>query len=219
MQLLTMSISITLIIIIITAIISFMAFSNQELLNKLIFYPPAISKEKQWYRFFSNGLIHADIGHLAFNMISLYMFGGLVEDAFLQIFGNSGKLLYLVMYISALAVCLIPTYMSHKDNYYYRSLGASGAVSAVVFAGVFLVPEQKIGLFFIPPIIPGFIFGPLYLVLTAYLSKRGGGNINHSAHLWGALYGIAFLIVMCVALHTEFHPVDNFLQRVQASLS
>src|SRR6187455_3435987 len=104
MQLLTMSISITLIIIIITAIISFMAFSNQELLNKLIFYPPAISKEKQWYRFFSNGLIHADIGHLAFNMISLYMFGALVEDGFLQIFGDSGKLLYLVMYISALAV-------------------------------------------------------------------------------------------------------------------
>ncbi|HYK46799.1 MAG TPA: rhomboid family intramembrane serine protease [Parafilimonas sp.] len=208
--------SITVIIVIITAIISFMAFSNQELLNKLIFYPPAISREKQWYRFFSNGLIHADIGHLAFNMISLYMFGGLVEDAFLQIFGDSGKLLYLVMYISALAVCLIPTYMSHKDDHYYRSLGASGAVSAVVFAGVFLFPEQKIGLFFIPPIIPGFIFGPLYLVLTAYLAKRGGGGINHSAHLWGALYGIAFLILMCVALRTDFNPIDNFVQSVKA---
>ena len=207
--------SITVIIIIITGIISFMAFSNQELLNKLIFYPPAISKEKQWYRFFSNGLIHADIGHLAFNMISLYMFGGLVEDAFLQIFGDSGKLLYLVMYISALAVCLIPTYMSHKDNHFYRSLGASGAVSAVVFAGVFLFPQQKIGLFFIPPIIPGFIFGPLYLVLTAYLAKRGGGNINHSAHLWGALYGIAFLIVMSFGLHTEFNPIDNFVTSVK----
>ena len=213
-----MSISITLIIIIITAIISFLAFSNQELLNKLIFYPPAISKEKQWYRFFSNGLIHADIGHLAFNMISLYMFGALVEDGFLQIFGDSGKLLYLVMYISALAVCLIPTYMSHKDDHYYRSLGASGAVSAVVFAGVFLAPDQKIGLFFIPPIIPGFIFGPLYLVLTAYLAKRGGGGINHSAHLWGALYGIAFLIVMSLALHTEFNPIDNFVQSVKAYL-
>ena len=211
-----MSISITLIIIIITAIISFMAFSNQELLNKLIFYPPAISKEKQWYRFFSNGLIHADIGHLAFNMISLYMFGALVEDGFLQIFGDSGKLLYLVMYISALAVCLIPTYMSHKDDHYYRSLGASGAVSAVVFAGVFLAPDQKIGLFFIPPIIPGFIFGPLYLVLTAYLAKRGGGGINHSAHLWGALYGIAFLIVMSLALHTDINPIDNFVQSVKA---
>jgi membrane associated rhomboid family serine protease len=109
--------------------------------------------------------------------------------------------------------------MAHKDNYYYRSLGASGAVSAVVFVGVFLAPEQKIGLFFIPPIIPGWIFGPLYLILTAYLAKRGGGNINHSAHLWGALYGIAFLIIMCLALHTAFNPFDNFLQRVQSSLS
>src|SRR5215471_1830433 len=208
--------SITLIIIIITAIISFIAFSNHELLNKLIFYPPAISKDREWYRFFSNGLIHADIGHLAFNMISLYMFGGLVEAAFVQIFGDSGKLLYLVMYISSLAICLIPTYMSQKDNYYYRSLGASGAVSAVVFVGVFLFPDQKIGLFFIPPIIPGFIFGPLYLILTAYLAKRGGGNINHSAHLWGALYGIAFLIVLSAALHTGFNPVDNFVQSVKA---
>ena len=89
----------------------------------------------------------------------------------------------------------------------------------VVFAGVFLIPEQKIGLFFIPPIIPGFIFGPLYLILTAYLAKRGGGNINHSAHLWGALYGITFLIVMCFALHTTFNPLNNFLQRVEGYLS
>jgi len=213
---LTMTMSITLIIIIITAIISFMAFSNHELSNKLIFYPPAIAKENEWYRFFSNGLIHADIGHLAFNMISLYMFGDLVETIFVQIFGNSGKLLYLVMYITALAICLIPTYMKQKENYYYRSLGASGAVSAVVFAGIFLFPDQKIGLFFIPPIIPGFIFGPIYLALTAYLAKRGGGNINHSAHLWGALYGIAFLILMSTALHTGFSPIDHFIQSVKA---
>ena len=210
--------SITLIIIIITAIISFLAFSNQELINKLIFYPPAISKQNEWYRFFSNGLIHADIGHLVFNMISLYMFGDLVENAFTQIFRDSGKLLYLAMYITALAVCLIPTYITHRNNYYYKSLGASGAVSAVVFAGIFLVPDQKIGLFFIPPIIPGFIFGPLYLVITAYLAKRGGGNINHSAHLWGALYGVAFLIVMSVALHTSFDPIDNFVQSIKSYL-
>ena len=211
-----MSLSITLIIVIITAIISFMAFSNQEMLNKLIFYPPAISKEREWYRFFSNGLIHADLGHLAFNMISLYMFGDFVETAFAQVFGDSGKVLYLVMYITALAVCLVPTYISQKDNYYYRSLGASGAVSAVVFVGIFLYPDQKIGLFFIPPIIPGFIFGPIYLIATAYLAKRGSGNINHSAHLWGALYGIAFLIVLSAALHTGFSPIDHFIESVKA---
>ncbi len=214
-----MSLSITIIIIIITCVISFIAFSNQELMNKLIFYPPAITEQKQWYRFFSNGLIHADFGHLAFNMFSFYLFGGLVEGAFNQIFGNSGTLLYIILYVSALAVCLIPTYISNKANHYYRSLGASGAVSAVVFAGIFIYPEQQIGFFIIPPIIPGFIFGPLYLILTAYLAKRGGSGINHSAHLWGALYGIAFLIVMSLALHTGFNPIQHFIQSIQAYFS
>lgn len=210
-----MSFSITILIIIITAVISFMAFSNHELMDKLIFYPPDISQRKQWYRFFSNGLIHADIGHLAFNMFSFYFFGDLVNQAFTQIFGNTGTLLYLIMYVSALAVCLIPTYMSNKENYYYRSLGASGAVSAVIFVGIFLLPANPIQMFFIPIGIPGFVFGPLYLIITAYLNKRGGGGINHSAHLWGALYGIAFFIVMSFALHTGFNPLTNFVQAVQ----
>jgi membrane associated rhomboid family serine protease len=213
-----MSISITLIIIIITAIISFMAFSNAELMNKLIFYPPDIAQRKQWYRFFSNGLIHADIGHLAFNMISLYFFGDLVNDAFSSntLFGNMGSLLYLIMYVSALAVCLVPTYTKNKENYYYRSLGASGAVSAVIFSGILLYPAAPLSFFFLPLQIPGFIFGPLYLIITAYLNKRGGGGINHSAHLWGALYGIAFTIVLCFALKTGFNPLTQFAQAVKA---
>jgi membrane associated rhomboid family serine protease len=213
-----MSMSITLIIIVITAIVSFAAFSNEELKQKLIFYPPAISQRREWYRFFTHGLIHANIAHLVFNLYAFYSFGTFVEGAFGQIFGDSGKLLYLVMYITAIAAASIPEYMAQRDNYYYQSLGASGAVSGVIFAAIFLDPLAKVGLFFIPPIIPGFIFGPLYLVLTAYLAKRGGGGINHSAHLWGALYGIAFLIVMSLALHTEFNPIDNFVQSVKAYL-
>jgi membrane associated rhomboid family serine protease len=211
-----MSFSITIIIIIITAVISFMAFNNRELMDKLIFYPPDIANRKQWYRFFSNGLIHADIGHLAFNMLSLYFFGDLVNRAFSQIFGNTGTLLYLIMYVSALAICLIPTYMSNKENHYYRSLGASGAVSAVIFAGIFLFPQAPLSFFFLPIQIPGFIFGPLYLIITAYLNKRGGGGINHSAHLWGALYGIAFLVALSFALQTGFNPFTNFVQSVQS---
>jgi membrane associated rhomboid family serine protease len=214
---LKMTISITIIIIVITAVISFLAFSNHELMDKLIFYPPDIARRKQWYRFFSNGLIHADIAHLAFNMISFYFFGDLVNQAFAQIFGNStGTLLYLAMYISALAVCLIPTYMSNKENYYYRSLGASGAVSAVIFAGLFLFPQAPLSFFFIPIRIPGFIFGPLYLIISAYWSRKGTSHINHSAHLWGALYGIAFLIVFSFALQTGFNPLTNFVQSVRS---
>lgn len=210
-----MSINITIIIIILTAVVSFAGFRDPVIIDKLIFSPPDISRRNQWYRFFSNGLIHADFGHLAFNMLSLYFFGDHVNQAFTQIFGSPGTLLYILMYISSLAVCLIPTYMSNKDNYYYRSLGASGAISAVIFAGIFVDPQLPIGLLFLPFSMPGFIFGPLYLIISAYLAKRGGSHINHSAHLWGALYGIVFLIVLSFALHTGFNPMTNFVSSVR----
>ena len=210
---------ITITIIIITCVVSFMAFSNQAIIDKLIFYPPAISNDKQWYRFFTCGLIHADIGHLAFNMFSLYLFGkgvkGIsVEGKFREIFSDTGPLLYSLLYISALAVCLLPTYSKHKNNSHYRSLGASGAVSAVVFVGILLYPTAKIGLFIIPPVIPAFIFAPIYLVITAYLDKKGDSGINHSAHLWGAIYGIAFLIVTSYFL-SDYRPLANFIEEVK----
>jgi membrane associated rhomboid family serine protease len=190
-----MTLSITIIIIIVTALISFSAFRNEKIMNDLIFYPPAVAQNKQYYRFITCGFIHADIAHLAFNMISLYLFGELVERQFALIFGTGGKLLYLLMYLLALAVCLLPTYFKNKNNQNYRSLGASGAVSAVVFAGLMISPYMKVGLFIIPPVIPGFVFGPLYLIISAWLDRKGGGNINHSAHIWGALFGVAFLII------------------------
>ena len=210
--------SVTIIIIILTCIISVTAFSNPKIIDDLIFYPPAIDRQKQWYRFFTNGFIHADIGHLAFNMLSLYLFGDLVEKAFGDIFGIKGKLIYILLYVIALAVCLIPTYSKNKENYYYKSLGASGAVSAVIFAGILLFPLTKIYLFFIPIGIPGFIFGPIYLFVSAYLSKKGGDNINHSAHIWGALFGVAYLVVLCYAL-SDFKPVQHFIEDIQSFFS
>src|SRR5690606_32455000 len=179
--------SITIIIVIITALISISAFSNPRIIDDLIFYPPAITQRNQWYRFFSCGLIHADAAHLIFNMLSLYLFGRFVEAHFVQLFGNLGKPLYLGMYVLALFFSLLPTFIKHRHNYHYRSLGASGAVSAVVFAGLLLAPYVEVGFFIIPPFIPGFIFAPLYLVVSAILEKKGGGNINHSAHIFGAL--------------------------------
>lgn len=210
-----MQITITLIIIIITCIVSFTAFQNNKITGDLIFYPPAINKNKQWYRFITCGFIHADFGHLAFNMFSLFLFGKLVEDAFTQIFEDNGKMLYIIFYMTALAASLVPTYSREKDNSNYYSLGASGAVSAVVFAGIFLYPLDKIGLFIIPPIIPGFIFAPIYLFASAWMSKKGGDNINHSAHIWGAIYGVAFLIVMSLTL-SNFNPITHFIDEVKS---
>lgn len=206
--------SITLIIIIITCIVSFTAFSNGKVYDDLIFYPPAVTYDKQWYRFFSCGLIHADWGHLIFNMFSLYFFGKILEETFNSIFFEKGKIFYLLLYISSLFFCLLPTYAKHKDDGSYRSLGASGAVSAVVFAAILAYPLNKIGLFFIPPIIPGFIFGIIYLAVSSYLDKRGGDNINHSAHIWGALYGIAFFIVMAYAF-SDYPVLKMFIMQIQ----
>lgn len=188
--------SITLIIIIMTSIVSFTAFNNQKVMDDLIFYPPAVKQKKQYYRFFTCGIIHANIPHLLFNMYSFWIFGEYVEIRFMTLFGTSGKFLYLLMYITALAFCLLPTYIKNIDNYYYKSLGASGAVSAVIFSFIFLEPTRGIGLIFLPRdmMLPGFAFGAIYLIISSYMDRKGGGNINHSAHLWGSLYGIIFLV-------------------------
>lgn len=213
-----MQLSITLIIIIITCLVSIGGFTNQKIINDLIFYPPAITKQNQWYRFFTCGLIHADFAHLAFNMISLYLFGDFVEKGFVTVFAGQGKILYLLMYVLALFVCLLPTFAKHKNDYYYRSLGASGAVSAVIFVGILLEPRNRIGLFFIPPIIPGYVFGPLYLIASSYFERKSRDNINHSAHFWGAIFGIAFVVAMAYILKTEYHPIEEFIWRVKSDL-
>ena len=208
-------ISITLIIIISTVIVSVIAFNNSQVMDNLIFYPPAVSEKNQYYRFITCGFIHADIGHLAFNMISFYLFSnGLVEPAFIQFFGDYGRAMLLLMYVLALIVCLLPTYWKNKTNENYRSLGASGAVSAVVFAGIMISPLSQLGFFIIPPVIPGFVFGPLYLILSAYMDRRGGDNINHSAHIWGALFGVIFIII-ATKLYSDYDVWTNFIDDVK----
>jgi len=210
--------TITLTILIITVALSLFGFANKKVIDDFIFYPPAIKNNNEWWRFMTNGFIHADLGHLAFNMFSMYMFGNIVEKIFIDLFHEKGKALYLAMYLTALVVCLIPTYIMQRNSNNYRSLGASGAVSAVIFAGIFLAPTTiKIGLFIIPPIIPGFIFGPLYLLMTIYMSKRGGDNINHSAHFWGSVWGVGFLIIAC-KIFPGFDPIQNFVSKVSTSL-
>lgn len=205
--------NVTLVIIIITCIVSFLAFQNEQIIDELIFYPPAINNQKQWYRFITCGFIHADFMHLVFNMYSLWMFGGAVEDAFTRIFGSMGEAYYVFLYLSSLVACLMPTYSKNIDNYYYRSLGASGAVSAIVFAFIFIDPAEKMYLLILPIPAPAFLFGAIYLALSAYLAKKGTSNINHSAHLWGAIYGIVFLILTSY-FFSDFRAVEWFVKQV-----
>jgi membrane associated rhomboid family serine protease len=210
--------SITLYITIITVGVSILAMYNHALMDKLIFHPYSVHNNNEWYRFFTCGLVHADFMHLAFNMFSFYMFGDYIEQYFAMIFGRSGSSMYIILYVSSLLVCLIPTYLNHYKQYNYNSLGASGAVSAIVFVGIFLQPTMQIGFFIIPPIIPGFIFGPIYLGLTAYLAKNGQGGINHSAHLWGSLYGVVFLIITSYFIG-NFNVLSAFVEQISVYLS
>ncbi|MDR3713622.1 MAG: rhomboid family intramembrane serine protease [Puia sp.] len=211
-----MSITITLALIIITCLVSFGAFNNAKVFDELIFYPPAVANDRQYYRFFTCGFIHANYMHLGFNMYSFWIFGQYVEKEFFWYFGEKGKWLYLLMYLSSLFFCLLPTYFKNRENYNYRSLGASGAVSAVIFAFIFLNPLQGLGIIIIPNIyIPGFIFGILYLVLSTVLDRRGGGQVNHSAHIWGALYGIAFLLVAGL-LFSDHNILMEFVSKIRS---
>ena len=214
-----MTISLTLAIIIFTSLVSITTFGNRKMVQELIFYPPAITKQGQWYRFFTCGLLHADWEHLLFNMLSLYLFGATVENYFKSelLFGEMGQVFYMVLYILALLFSLIPTFFKHRNDYQYRSLGASGAVSAIVFAGILFNPTAKLGFFLIPPIIPGYIFGPLYLLLSTWLEKKGKDNINHSAHIWGALFGIGFTVLLATIWQTEYQPWQQMVEKIMRS--
>jgi len=206
--------SITLIIIIVTVITSFFAFRSQKIMNDLIFYPAAITESNQYYRFISYGFIHADLSHLFFNMYAFYLFGGACEASFVNIFGEYGKTFYLLMYFLALIACVIPDFNKHKSNAGYRSLGASGAVSAVVFAYIMFQPLQGIGLLFIPIFIPGFLFGIIFLIVSYFLGKKEGSRINHSAHIWGAVFGVIFLIIFS-NFFSDYPLIDNFISTVK----
>jgi membrane associated rhomboid family serine protease len=211
--------SITVIIIIITVLVSIAGFRSEKVIDDLIFYPPAITQNNQYYRFITCGFIHADISHLLFNMYAFYLFGdgqmkNGTENIFASVFGAYGKLLYIIMYISALIVCLIPSFQKNKNNSNYRSLGASGAVSAVVFAYILFNPLQGVGLIFIPVFIPGFLFGIIYLVVSWLLDRKGGGSINHSAHIWGAIFGVIFFIITS-KLFSDYPVLDHFVESVK----
>jgi membrane associated rhomboid family serine protease len=206
--------SVTLVIIIITVIISIFAFRSQKITEDLIFYPAAITEKNQYYRFITYGFIHADLSHLFFNMYAFYLFGGACENSFVNIFGDYGKTYYILMYFLALIVCVIPDFNKHKANAGYKSLGASGAVSAVVFAYILFQPLQGIGLLFIPIFIPGFLFGILFLIVSYFLGKKGGSRINHSAHIWGAIFGVIFLIIFS-QLFSTYPLLDNFVNDVK----
>jgi membrane associated rhomboid family serine protease len=202
--------SITIFIIIVTAITSIMGFERYDLREKLIFNPYTIERRKEWFRFISHGFIHADYNHLIFNMITLFFFGRPVEEAFGVLFGDAGRLIFILLYLSAIAVASIVSFRKNRNNPSYSALGASGAVSAILYTAILLDPLNGIYLFFIPIPIPGIIFGVIYLVYSSYMSKRGMDNIGHDAHLYGAIYGFVLPMLLKPDLARHFvYQIQN----------
>jgi membrane associated rhomboid family serine protease len=185
--------NITLTIIFLTSLISIAGFRQSKIIDELIFWPPAINQKHQYYRFITCGLIHADYMHLIFNMVTLYFFGTYMEAHYQGDLGLQ-KWYYLALYIGALIVSNIPTYLKHRNDEDYRSLGASGAVSAVLFTFILLEPWHIIYVFFIP--VPAIVYGGLFLFYSAYMSRKGGDHVNHDAHFYGALFGVLFTIAI-----------------------
>ncbi|MEO6671262.1 MAG: rhomboid family intramembrane serine protease [Ferruginibacter sp.] len=189
---------ITILLIVLNAIFSFIGFSNETLVNKTVMWPYYIKREKQYYRFITSGFLHADWIHLIFNMFTLYFFGGNIERYFAA-YGLGGNISYLILYIAGMVVADIPTYFRHQDDRGYRSLGASGAVSAAVFASIVFDPWGKILLFGAIGI-SSTVYAILFIIYCVKMDKKGADNINHNAHLWGALFGLVFTIALIAAL-------------------
>ena len=173
-----------------TVLVSWLAFERPALLNRLILWPPAIDRSKQYDRLLTHGFIHADWSHLLFNMITLYFFGRVIEREISALIGPVG---FVLFYLSAIVIAILPTYLRHRHDPHYRSLGSSGAVSAVLFAFILLQPWSLI---FIPIPVPAFLYAIGYMAYSFWMDRRGGDNINHSAHLSGAIYGVLFMLFM-----------------------
>ncbi len=199
-----MSLSITLLIIIATVIVSLNAFNQPDVKFKMLFYPYKVKNNREFYRFFSHMLIHGDYLHLFFNMFVLYSFGRIMEDSLVFNYGTAGWVHYVILYVAGGFVAGIWPYHRNQDNIHYMSLGASGAVSAVLFASILWYPDGGIYLMFIPFEIPSWLFGILYLGYEYYMSKRGGTAIAHDAHFGGALFGIAYVLLINFDKGIEF---------------
>jgi membrane associated rhomboid family serine protease len=182
---------VTLILIAITVAVSIAGFSRPGLVDRLLLWPPAITRGREYWRLLTCGFVHADFAHLAFNMITLYFFGRFMERFFEGMIGDAG---YALFYLAALVVSSLPSWLRHRDDAQYRSLGASGAVSAVLFAFILLAPWQRILVLVVP--MPAIVYAVLYTAYSIYMDRRGQDNVNHSAHLWGAAYGVIFTLLM-----------------------
>ncbi|HTF03445.1 MAG TPA: rhomboid family intramembrane serine protease [Bacteroidia bacterium] len=203
---------VTIAILIITCAVSLIFMRNMEFKGKHMFNAYAIQHNREWHRFISGGFLHANEMHLLVNMMTLYFFGPHVEKVYCSeaLFGERwGSFMFALMYISAIIISSLYSFFKHRNNPHYNALGASGAVSAVLYSALLFFPMQTIYLFFAIPVNFA-LYGVIYLVYSNYMSRKGTDNIGHDAHFWGAVYGFIFPVI--------FNPqlAVNFVRKIAA---
>jgi membrane associated rhomboid family serine protease len=190
--------TVSLLIIILTCLISYKAFQSPSAFQQLKHYPYQEARTKEWYRFLSSGFVHGSWTHLIINMYVLYMFGPIIEKLFVIHFGVLyGRILFILVYLTTIIVADIPSYLKHRNNPQFAAIGASGAVSGIIFIYILYFPFEKLYFLFFPFV--GFysiILGIAYLVYSSWASKNARDNIDHSAHFYGAIYGILVMIML-----------------------
>ena len=184
-------------ILAVTIIMSILAFNNPARMNAWILSPYRMTRTSSYTSFITSGFIHADVGHLFFNMITFYFFAFPLESIM-------GPVRFTILYFASMIIADLPSFFKNRNNPLYASLGASGAVSGVVFGYILYDPLSRIYIMFIPIGIPAFIYAFLYLAYCVYASKRQGGHINHSAHFWGSLTGAILTILFNPAVLLVF---------------
>ncbi|MCE7992647.1 MAG: rhomboid family intramembrane serine protease [Roseivirga sp.] len=192
---------------IVIGLVTYVAWQKPELHRKLMLNPYDTIRAKQYYRLLTSGFVHNNSMHLFLNLFTLYFFGRAIETTFANTFGASGTVLYVLLFVTAVIVANIPTTLKYKDSPHYNSLGASGAVSALVLAFILFDPLQELCLYALI-CLPGYLLGLLFIVYSVIMSKRNVDNINHDAHLFGALYGMIFTL----ALRPE--TFNNFIDKL-----
>lgn len=169
--------------------VSLACFNRQDLFERLALKPERVVQKGEWWRILTHGFVHADWMHLLVNMFTFWSFGEYIEAAFGYL--GFGKWAFLLLYFGGMTAASVSDVIRYRQAPWYSSIGASGAVSAVLFAAIFLNPWDKILLFAVIPI-PGILFGLLYLAYCQYMARQGGDNINHTAHFYGAVFGFVF---------------------------
>lgn len=196
--------SITLVFLVLTVGISLYGFNNVGFQYKMTNHPYSVVRNNEYYRLLTSGFVHGGYLHLFLNMYVLYMFGENMEHVFNANFGQQGKIYFFGLYVGGIIFSSIPDIIRHKNNPNYYSLGASGGVASVLFACILFMPTSKLMIFPIPVEIPAYIFAIIYVAYSVYMDKKQMDNIGHMAHLWGALWGVVFIMLFFPGIHQHF---------------